>query len=164
MVPVIARRLVVLPAPLAPSNVVMEPRSIFSEMPHNICTSLYPASRASTLSSVSGTQDLRLKHSLRIAKIGGDDFRVVGNLLRCTFGQLAADIEHNDAVRQAHDGAHDVLDHQDGDPAFSDTAQRMDHAFAFGRIETGEHLIEQQNARACRERTGKLKPFLARGG
>src|SRR5262249_16183142 len=79
-------------------------------------------------------------------------------------GQLAAEVEHDDAVRQAHDGAHDVLDHQYGNAAFSDSTHCPDHALGFGRGKAAEDLVQQQHTRTRREGTGKLEPLLACGG
>ena len=90
--------------------------------------------------------------------------RIVGDLLRRAFRQLAAEIEDDDAVRQAHDRAHDVLDHQDGDAAVADAAHRVDHVLGLGRIEAGQHLVEQKERRPRGERTRELEPFLAGGG
>ena len=48
--------------------------------------------------------------------------------------------------------------------ALADAADDLDHALDLGRIEAGEHLVEQQQARAGAERARELEPLLAGGG
>ena len=56
-------------------------------------------------------------HELGIAEIGLDHRRIVGHLRGVPSARWRAEIEHHDAVREAHDRAHHMLDHQDRDAA-----------------------------------------------
>src|SRR6185312_984982 len=166
IVPAMARNIVVLPAPLAPTMAVSSPRPALSDTPHNTCTSPYPVSSASTERSVSGMAGAPLQFGgeLGVAQIGFDDLRVLRDFGRHTLGQLLAEIEHDDAVRQAHDGLHQVLDDQDGDAAGADLADDADHVLDLGGVEAGQDLIEHQQLWLRGERAGEFEPFLARDG
>ena len=68
---------------------------------------------------------------VRVARteIGADHFRIFDDFLRVAFGDLLPVVEHNDVFRHRHDGAHQVLDDDDGEPAarqFTDQARRPD--------------------------------------
>ena len=83
---------------------------------------------------------------------------------RQALGELLAEIEHDDAVRQAHDRLHQVLDHQDGHAALADAADDADHVLDLGRVEAGQHLVEQQQQRPRGQRAGEFEPLLAGDG
>src|SRR6516165_11738828 len=71
----------------------------------------------------------------------------------------AALCERQDFVRKAHDRLHHVLDEDDGGAAVPDRANERQHLGNFGRIESGEHFIEQEEPRLDRKRAGKLEPL-----
>src|SRR5471030_779563 len=101
--PMIERSVVVLPAPLRPSNVTSSPRQISKSMPCSTCDSPYQASRPATLrsgSTMTGTD------------IGFDDQRVLRHRGIGSFRQHLAAREHSDSVGEVGHHGHVVLDHQ----------------------------------------------------
>src|SRR5437667_3863402 len=107
--PMIARRVVVLPAPLRPSRVTTSPSLTVKFIPWRMCDSPYQAGRSL----------MRSKSFWRTAvsgmpgpHIGFDDLRVLGNL---RVGALRQDLparQNGDGVRQVSDDRQVVLDHQ----------------------------------------------------
>ncbi len=70
---------------------------------------------------------------------------------------LGAEVEHDDAVADAHDGGHVVFDEEHGDAPRPDA---LDHGDRLGRllgVQAGERLVEQQRARLGGERHGDSK-------
>src|SRR5258706_10288786 len=92
-----ARSVVVLPAPLAPSSVVIVPSSMEKLMPCSTRVWPYEACKAA---------------ASRKAMLGGapqvglDEFGMLLNLRGCPFGDLLAEIQRHDAIRNAHHQAH----------------------------------------------------------
>ena len=72
--------------------------------------------------------------------------------------------QHEHVLGQAHHRLHDVLDHHDGDAAIANGADDRHHVADLRRVESGEHLVEQQKPRLDRERPRKLEPLAARDG
>src|SRR5258708_8103365 len=88
---------------------------------------------------------------LRGCEIGRDDVRMGLDFLRRAFGDLAAEIEHDDALRDLHHQAHVVLDQQYGDAAVADTQDSVGERLRFLRVEAGRGLVEQQEPRPRRQ-------------
>ena len=98
------------------------------------------ASRAAARFSRRGLRGLGIG-----AEIDLDDARIAGNRARQAFRDLLAVIEHHDAVDDAHQHAHDVLDPDDGDAEFvADVAQHVGRLVHLGLVETAEALIGKQ--------------------
>ncbi len=72
--------------------------------------------------------------------------------------------QHVDVLGQPHHRLHDVLDHHDGDAAVADGADHRHDVADLGRVEPGQHLVEQQQLRLGRERAGELEPLAGRDG
>ena len=53
-----------------------------------------------------------------------------------------------------------MLDHDDGDALAADLVDQLDADLQFGRIETGEPFVEQQQLRPGRQRARQLDPLL----
>src|SRR6266436_9563022 len=113
MIPDIARKSVVLPAPLAPISAVMLPAGIDRSIPRSTGTSPYPAHKPTTSS----------RDMMPPAEIGFDHRCIGGNGGRQPLRDLASVRHHHDAVRQGHDRAHDVLDDQQRDPLAPDIGE-----------------------------------------
>ncbi len=60
--------------------------------------------------------------------------RIARDLGRQPFGEFLAVIEHHDAIGQAHDRLHQMLDDQDGYAAIANAADHGDDVFDLGRI------------------------------
>src|SRR5262252_9893409 len=103
-IPHTARSVVVLPAPLAPRIVVMPPDSTANDRPWSTLVHPYWARRSSAWRSAgmpSVAPEVRLDH------VG-----VFLDLRRRPLGDLAAEVEHDDPVRDLHHQAHVVLDEE----------------------------------------------------
>src|SRR5579885_1091106 len=98
---------VLLPLPLVPSSTTVSPPRTSSETSSSTRTEPYAASRP--------------RIAMLLAKIGPLDLGMADHLLRIAVGDLLAGHEHDKALREAHNRAHDVLDQNDGD-ALSDQA------------------------------------------
>src|SRR5437762_10728733 len=107
MAPATPRRLVVLPAPLAPMRVTISPSATSKESSRTAGTSPYASSRSCTL------------RSKFTAKVGRDHRRVVLHFARRALEQRLAVVHDENAVRDVHYQVHVVLDdeHRDAPPA-----------------------------------------------
>src|SRR5690349_16870823 len=105
--PMMLFMVVVLPAPLRPSNVTTSPSLTSKSTPCRIWLSPYQACRPLIASIGSG---------IGRAQIGGNDVRVAAHAGIVSFRQDLAAREHGDAVAQAFDHAKIVLHHKDGAP------------------------------------------------
>ena len=96
----------------------------------------------------------------RIAEIGLDHLRIARNVRRQALGELRTRIQHDDAVRQAHDRLHQVLDDNYRYTARSNTPDDADHVLDLSRIETGQRFVEQQQRGLRRECASKFETLL----
>ena len=81
----------------------------------------------------------------RLAEIGADHGRIAADLGRRAVGDLAAIVEHDDVVGDAHDHAHVVLDQQHADAvAVADRDQQLGELGRFARVEAGRRLVEAE--------------------
>src|SRR5262249_4647003 len=87
--PMMARIVVVLPAPLRPSSVTTSPAVTSNVMPCRIWLSPYQPCRSLTASSASGMAGSHVRL---------DDLRVLGDLRVGAFGEHLAPRQHGDAV------------------------------------------------------------------
>src|ERR1700761_619893 len=97
--PMIARIVVVRPAPLRPSSVTTSPSSTWKSTPCSTCDSPYQAFRP--LISRKGVDMFSVgsdELGLRGAHVGLDDLRVLRDLGVRSFGQQRAALQHGDGV------------------------------------------------------------------
>ena len=95
---------VVLPAPLAPSSAVAPPSSTCSSMPWRM-----------RVGAVAADQVRRPRAAARScvrSEVDRQHHRISADLGRRAGGDQFAVVQHDDAGAQLHQGAHDVLDHQ----------------------------------------------------
>src|SRR5215212_7401479 len=97
--PMIARRVVVLPAPLRPSRVATSPSSTVKFMPCRTCDSPYQACNPSTSSSGGAPSLSRMAGP----HIGLDHLGIVGNRQVVALGEDAAAGQDGDGLRQIGD-------------------------------------------------------------
>src|SRR5437016_2881876 len=103
-----------LPAPLEPMSATISPSRMSRLTSQRTCTAPYAAERFSTRS----IRPL-WRHSsagalcVLLAEVRFDHFAVAHDLLRRAFGNLLTVVQDDDALAQAHDGFHHVLDHED---------------------------------------------------
>ena len=67
-------------------------------------------------------------------------------------------VERDDAIADAADQPHVVLDQEDGDAAVPDAHDVAHQLAGLGRVHAGGRLVEEQEARLGRERAGDLEP------
>ena len=99
-----------------------------------------------------------------MAEIGLDDGGVGRNLRRRAVGDDAAFRQHEDVLGQAHHRLHHVLDHHDGDAAVAQASDHRHDVADLGRVQSGQHLVEQQELRLGRQRTREFQPLAAGDG
>src|SRR5271166_4394513 len=105
----IAFSVVVLPAPLRPSNVTTSPAKTSKFAPCRMCDSPYQACSPSTAS-----KGAPVGLSMAYPEIGFTHARIVRNALIVALSKHTTSREHGNAVRQVGHDAQIVLDHQDG--------------------------------------------------
>src|SRR5258708_6578895 len=147
-IPMIARNVVVLPAPLRPSKVTTSPSATRKSMPCRMCDSPYQALSPSTRSSSApGTGS-----GISGPEIGLDDLRIAGDRGVVALGQDAAAGQDRDRLRQIGDHREVVLDHQHR-AVPRGLANEPGDAPDILLAETGGRLVEQQQfgiERQCR--------------
>src|SRR5277367_3921851 len=89
IMPQMARRVVVLPAPLAPSSAVTPPSSTTKSRPCKTLVSPYQACRA-TASSSAGI--------VGVTEVGADDFRLIADRVGRAVGDLHAEFQRHHLV------------------------------------------------------------------
>src|SRR5260221_3345713 len=108
---------------------------------------------------------VRLSFSLPLMpEIDLDDARVARGVGGLAFEDHLAVVEHDDAVDDAHQHAHDVLDPDDGDAEpLADVAEHGGGALHLRRVEAAQAFIGEQQLGLGRQRAGELE-LLERGG
>src|SRR5262245_17003986 len=150
-IPMMARMVVVLPAPLRPSKVTTSPPFTSKLMPCRTWLSPYQPLRSRTLSCAS---------AMTRPHIGFDDLGVPGDLAVIAFGEDFTTREHGDPLRQVGNHRQVVLDHQDG-AVLGNAPDQSRGALDVFRAHAGHRLIEQQDFGIKRERGGNLQRPLA---
>src|SRR5438128_7633287 len=145
--PAIVLTSVLLPAPFGPMTETTSPASTSTVASHTAGASPYAmASR-------------RTSSNMGLAEIDLDDARGAHRLARTAGGDDLALVQHHHAVRQLEDGAHQVLDEENGHPTLADLADQVDRARDLPGVEARQHLVEQDHARPARERARQLEEF-----
>src|SRR6478609_1889171 len=110
--PMMARSVVVLPAPLRPSSVTSSPSPMLKSIPCRMCDSPYQACKFSTRNSSFESLEKAAASRMPGSHIGFDDFGIAGDRGVITLGQDAAAGQYRDGVGQIGDDRQIVLDHQ----------------------------------------------------
>src|ERR1700738_1658124 len=152
--PDMTRMRVVLPAPFGPMTPTAS-RSFTSSETSN--SARKEPSLAQTPARDSISAPVR-------AEIDFRDLRVAGRMRRQAFEYFFAVVEHDDAVHNAHEHAHDMLHPDDGHAeTTANVEQQIRRSFHFDGVESAQAFIEQQYAGMGRERPRELE-LLERGG
>src|SRR5690606_39835100 len=152
-----ARRVVVLPAPLAPSSTQISPLSTVKEMPLTASTWPYATARFSTSSSA-------IFIILVAAQVRFDDPGVLLDFCGRAFRDLLPVVQHRDAVGHFHYQVHIVFDEQHRDALVTDGADEADQLFGFLRVEARGGFVQHQQFRVQRQCPGNLQPPLVAVG
>src|SRR3990167_659466 len=131
LMPEMAMKIELLPAPLAPSSTTSSP------LPACRLT----LSRARKLPYDSETPS---SFSMFGSQVSVDHQRVAADLGRCALGDLLAVVQHDDLVGQAHDHVHLVLDQAHGLAVVHELADQIGQAHGF----FGVHAAGGQIGRA----------------
>ena len=103
----------------------------------------------------------RLDLVRRGAEVGRDHGGIALDLLRRALGDLLAEVEHDDAVRDRHDQLHVVLDQQHTDVALGvDALDQLGQLALLDRVGAGGRLVQQQDAGVRAQRAGDLEATL----
>src|SRR5512132_174761 len=142
----IARSVVVLPAPFAPRSATTSPSSTRSETPWSARMGPYRA--WTSFSSSSG---------ILASEIGLDHVGVLLHLARRSLRDLPPEVQDVNALADAHDERHVMLDDQDGQvevlPQPPDQRAELAHLLV---VEAPGRLVEQQEPGAGDEGAGEL--------
>ena len=97
------------------------------------------------------------------AEVDLDHLRVVRHLGRLALGDDFAVVQHDAAVDDAHQHAHDVLDPDDGDAALvADALEHVGSLVHLGLVQAAQALVGQQQRRLGGQRAGHLQLLQAR--
>src|SRR6266545_2221964 len=102
---------------------------------------------------------LGMRRLLR-AEIGGDDVRMALDFVRRSLGDLAAEVEHRDALCDARHQRHVVFDKQHGRSLAVELLDDGGERVGLMRVEAGRGFVEQQQARLCSERSRNFEQAL----
>src|SRR5258708_31819215 len=91
------------------------------------------------------------------AEIDADDLGIVGDGAWRAFGDLDAVIDDDDAIADAHDDAHVMLDQQHGDAALLNSLDHGNEPRPLVGVEPGGRLVEQKETRRGGEGYGDLE-------
>src|ERR1700754_1515227 len=131
-----ARIVVVLPAPLEPNSVTSLPSCTFNEMPCRArilpyCTTMSRTSSRTGLWAFCGSLVCVIGHP----QVRRDDLGVLADLGWQAVGDLAAELQHDDAVGDTHDQSHVVLDEQHGVAVVADLLDQLDQRGLLAGVE-----------------------------
>src|SRR5665647_1895570 len=152
--PMIDFIVVVLPAPLRPSNVTTSPSRTSKSTPCRICDSPYQACRSLIASRGAVTSSMTGPH------VGFAHFRIVRHGFVVAFCQHAPARQHRDLVGQIGDDRKIVLDHEHG-AVGGDALDQLRNAGDILMAHTGGRFVEQQHFRIERQRGGDFERALA---
>src|SRR5579863_4841868 len=151
--PEMVESVVVLPAPLPPIRATISPISTLNEMP--LSTSIWPYdTRRSSILSM----------AVPPAEIGLDHLRIALDVRRRALGDLLAEVEHRDAVADAHHQPNIVLDQQYSDAAALERSDGIEQRHALGHVHAGGRFVEQKHRRFRCQRAGDLQKTALRVG
>src|SRR6476646_3984363 len=92
-----------------------------------------------------------------LAKVSPFDLRVANDVGRHAVGDLLAGDQHDQALREFHHRAHDVLDEDDGDAALVEPDEQVDDVVDFRLREPGHGLVGDQELRVRRHGARELE-------
>src|SRR5262249_10324688 len=132
-----------LPLPLVPSKTAVSPSLTSIDTPWSTRTAPYPASTFRTTSL--------------FTEVGSFDALVGEDLVGDALGDLLADVEDGDALGEAHHRPHDVLDHDDGDPALVELEENRQDVVDLRARQSRHRLVGDEELRASRHRARELE-------
>ena len=92
-----------------------------------------------------------------LPEIGSPHIRTRFDLVRQAFRDLAAKVEHHQSVRQVHDHAHVVFDHDHGHaPLLVEFHDEAGHVLLLLEVHAGHRLVEQNEIGSQGYRAGEF--------
>src|SRR3954469_4240523 len=146
--PATPRRVVLLPAPLAPIRLTISPSATSKDRSRTAGTSPYASSRFFTSSSKLAPE------------VSLDHARVRLHFARRALEEPHAVVHDQHALGDVHYEVHVVLDHDDGRAALADQGKSFKEQPDFSRVQTCGRLVEHEELRPCGERPGNLEHAL----
>src|SRR5450759_1515787 len=146
--PEMVRTSVVLPAPLAPSTVVIMPSATVSETPSNATTPPYATVRSVTSSM-----------SHLAAEVGGGHVVVGADLVRRSRGDHSAKAEHGDAIAHRHHHVEVMFDERDTHVC-PESVEQLIELLDLTRRQPAGGLVEQEQRWTTHERPCENHAFL----
>src|SRR5690242_9651154 len=92
-----------------------------------------------------------------LAKIRPHDFGVADNIFRLSVGDFLTAHQHDEALREAHDRTHDVLDQDDRNSALVELFQKREDILDFGMGQAGHRFVGNQQLWLCRDCAGQFE-------
>src|SRR3954471_12732442 len=151
--PMIARSVVVLPAPLRPMTQTASPAATVSDTPCRMWLRPYQALR-------SRTSSIALD---RLPEIDAPHLLVRADVVGRALGEEPSVMQDEDAVRDAHDELHAVLDEDHG-ALLVEPEDQVHHGARLLRAHAGGRLVEEEKPRVAGERDGDLEAALVAVG
>src|SRR3954469_21747206 len=148
-----ARSVVVLPAPLRPMTQTASPAATVSDTPCRMWLRPYQALR-------SRTSSIALD---RLAEIDAPHLLVRADVVGRALGEEPAVVQHQDAVRDAHDELHPVLD-KDHRALLVEPEDQVHHGAGLLRAHAGGRLVEEEKPRVAGEGHRDLEAALVAVG
>src|SRR5215471_18581866 len=149
--PTKAFKVVVFPAPFAPISVTSSPLRTSRSMP--LTALIPPYDTVRPLTSSKGA-----------SQVGGDDGGVAPYLCRGALGDLSPVVEDGDAVAQAHDEPHIVLDQEERGAIGADSLEQASQFRGLGRVHPRCGLGEgEQPGLRCQSARELEAPLVAVG-
>src|SRR4029453_887903 len=123
-----------LPAPFGPTTQASSPDSSLSETSHSAVAAPYRAAMDSS-------------SSMRPAGVGRHDVGPFHDIGGNSFRDDPPVVEHDDAIGERHDRAHDVLDEDDGRSLVADRADQRDGFVDLPRPLARQNLLHRPHRR-----------------
>ena len=99
-----------------------------------------------------------------LTEVGLDHAPILEDLFRWPFGERATEVQDDRPATNADDDLHDMLDQDDGDAVFADAADHAERLLDLDVVETGHHLIEEEQLGPHRQGPRELQPFAVGNG
>src|SRR5215469_6653983 len=156
--PEIARLIVDFPAPLGPKTVTISPGCTAKFTPRRISVPPYPA--CTPVSDRSGSA-MRIPRGYASCcaptKIGLDNKRIGGNVLRCASRNDPALGKNKNVLGERGNRLHHMFRQQNGHAARGKLPNHRHHVANFRWVQSGQNFVEQKKPRRDSQRAGELK-------
>src|SRR5829696_10494537 len=160
--PTMAFSRVLFPQPFGPKMQVTSPVRAVIDTWCRICTLPYPASRPSTVTTLSLAAWCSLTR--RHPQISLHHVGIVRDLRKAALRHDLSGIHHDDPVADVLGELHVVLDHQKRCARVTQGADGVEHDLAQSRVDTGGDLVQQRDLRVLHQHPTHLQQALLPAG